>query len=355
MNKNKPVTIKDVARSCGVSMVTVSRVLSGSDYPVKDETREKVLKAAEALNYQPNLLARGLKTNKTTEIVVVVPSITNPFYTSIITGVENVAIKNGYSVTLFNCANRHGSTVSIIESIVNRRVDKVVLSTGDSLALQVKKLLSKHVKVVLVDCWIPEVDCHRIYFDYRKGARMITEYLINKGHRRFVYLGLKPDSQTRIDRVEGFKDALKDADLEFSDDFIIYFDESEAMDSNRENIEFKADFALANDVLASPVKPTAIVAANDMMALGVLSYCNSVNIKVPDDISVVGFDDSIFSELSHPAITTIRVPAEYMGEMAAKLLFNEEESNTPKYNIVLEPELIVRNSVKVMSDMKSIY
>jgi len=352
MNKSKAVTIKDIARACGVSIITVSRVLSGSDYPVKNETREKVLKAAKELNYQPNLLARGLKTNKTTEIVVVVPSITNPFYTSIITGVENVAIKNGHSVTLFNCANRHGSGSTIIENIINRRVDKVVLSTGDSNALQVKKLISKHVRVVLVDCMIPDVDCNRIYFNYRKGAYLETEYLIKQGHRRFRYLGLKPDSQTRIDRVEGFKDALRDAGIKFEDDFILYFDESKELESNRENIEFKAGFTLAKEAIASPVKPTAIIAANDMMALGVLSYCNSINIKVPEDISVVGFDDSIFAEISHPAITTIRVPAEQMGEMAAKLLLDgeQDEADNPKFNIVLEPELIVRNSVKAIAE-----
>lgn len=352
MNKNKAVTIKDIARACGVSIVTVSRVLSGTDYPVKNETREKILKTAKELNYQPNLFARGLKTNKTTEIVVVVPSITNPFYTSIITGVENVAIKKGHSVTLFNCANRHGSGSAIIDNIISRRIDKIVLSTGDNNGLPVKKLISKNVKVVLVDCLIPDVDCNRIYFNYRKGARLETEYLIKQGHRRFLYLGLKPDTQTRIDRIEGFKDALKDAGIPFENDFILYFDESKELESNGENIEYKAGFTLAKAALASPVKPTAIIAANDMMALGVLSYFNSVNIKVPEDISVVGFDDSIFAEVSHPAITTIRVPAEQMGEMAAKLLLDGEqgEADNPKFKIVLEPELVVRHSVKAITD-----
>jgi LacI family transcriptional regulator len=343
IKKNKATTIKDIANFCGVSAVTVSRVLSGSNYPVSVEAKEKIVKAAKELNYQPNLFARGLKTNKSMEIAIMIPSISNPFYTSIVAGVENIALKNGYSIILYNCNNRYTSEAIIIDNIINRRIDKLVLSiVGNNPAL-IKKVVSKGIKVVLVDCMMPDLICNQIYFNYCKGGEVATEYLINRGHRRIAYLGLKPDRQSRNDHFEGVKEAMLRSGLKFDNDCIFVFDDQE---DRVENIEFKAGFTLAKKAIGSVCKPTAIVTANDMMALGALSYFNSVSIKVPDDISMVGFDDSIFSEISHPSITTVKVPAEQMGEMAVKHLLDEiKESKSSKFNIILEPEMIERQSV----------
>ncbi len=346
ISRDKAVTIKDIARSCAVSVVTVSRVLSGSDYPVSAALRQKILKTANELNYRPNLFARGLKTNQSMEIAIVIPSITNPFYTSIVSGVEREAVKNGYNITLYNCHSQALSEKTIIENIINRRIDRLVLSVADRQSLLIKKMVSKGIKVVLLDCMAPDVPCNQIYFNYYKGSLLETQYLIDKGHRRIAYLGLKPERQSRIDRMNGFKEALLQAGLECNETLLFTFEDPEG---GAENIEFKAGFNLARRALQAPDRPTAIVAANDMMALGVLSYLNSVNIQVPAEISVVGFDDSIFSELSHPAITTVRVPAEQMGEMAARLLLDgNKESTGSNFNIVLEPELVERNSVAVV-------
>jgi LacI family transcriptional regulator len=343
IKKNKATTIKDIAHFCGLSAVTVSRVLSGSDYPVSTEAKEKIIKAAKELNYQPNLFARGLKTNKSMEIAIIIPSITNPFYTSIVSGVENIALRNGYSIILYNCNNRYTSEATIIDNIINRRIDKLVLSIADNNSALIKKVVSNGIKVVLVDCMIADMTCNQIYFNYCKGGALAAKYLVDKGHRRIAYLGLKLDRQSRIDHFEGFKEAMLKSGLKLDDGCIFVFDEVE---DQGENIEFKAGFNLAKQAVASVYKPTAIVTANDMMALGALSFFNSVSIKVPDDVSMVGLDDSIFSEISHPAITTVRVPAEQMGEMAAKHLLDDiKESKSSKFNIILEPELIERQSV----------
>lgn len=340
---NKAVTIKDIAHLCGVSAITVSRVLSGSNYPVSGEVRERVLKAAKELKYRPNLLARGLKTNQGLEIAIVIPSLTNPFYTSIVSGVERVAARSGYGITLYNCNNRYLSETAMIENIIKRRIDRLVLSVADNSAALIKQIASNGIKVVLLDCQAPDAQCNQIYFNYYKGSMLETEYLIANGHRRIAYLSLKPDRQSRIDRLDGFKAALLKSGLNFTAAMVFTADEQTEL---AEHSEFKAGFGLARQALASPLNPTAMVAANDMMALGVLSYLNSVALRVPEAISVVGFDDSIFSELSHPAITTVRVPAEQMGQMAAKLLLDDAPANAgSNFNIVLEPELVERHSV----------
>jgi len=344
--RNKAATLKDVARESGASVATVSRVLSNSGYPVSQEMRNRILKTAERLNYTPNLFARGLKTNESSEIAVLVPSISNPFYTSLVSGIEHVAAKEGYNILLYNTNNSSRSEQKIIRSALGKRIGGMIISTGNDSVAFIKELQNRKmhpVKTVLVDYAVPGSNLSSVCYDYRKGSMLGVEYLISKGHRNIVYAGLKPDRRTRIERIEGFKDAIARAGISFRDDMLLIYDGST---EDKENIEFMAGIELAERILARSEKPTSVVAVNDMVAFGILNCFNREGIRIPEDISVLGFDDSLFCEVSCPPLTTVKVPARQMGEMAAKLLVDQiKDEGGSHLNLTIEPTLVERCTV----------
>jgi len=344
---NKAATIKDIARVCEVSVTTVSRVLSNNGYPVSRELSEKIIKAAQQLNYTPNLFARGLKTNESSEIAVLIPSITNPFYTSLVSGIENNAVKEGYNIIFYNTNNSNLSEERIIKSILGKRIGGMIISTGSdniSFTQGLQDRGAPSIKIVLVDYAVPGSSYSSVYFDYRKGSMMGVEYLISKGHSKIVYAGLEPISRTRLDRINGFKDAMSRAGFALNDKQILLYGQSQ--DGN-ENIEFRAGNDLAQRISKLEDRPTAVVAVNDMVAFGILHYFNKNRIKVPEDISVLGFDDGLFCEVSCPPLTTVRVPSKQMGEMAARLLLDDLKSGGggSGINLTMEPVLVERSTV----------
>lgn len=345
--KNKAVTIKDVARECGTSVTTVSRVLSNGGYPVSSQLRDRIVKTAERLNYTPNLFARGLKTNKSSELAILIPSITNPFYTSLVSGIESIAIKEGYNILLYNTNSSNLSEEKIIRSVLGKRISGMIISTGNDSAEFIKELQNKKnpsIRIVLVDYAVSGSNYSSVYYDYRKGSALGVEYLINKGHRNLVYAGLKPDRRTRVDRIEGFKDAVMRAGLPFRDEMLCIYDSDT---DQKENLEFLAGIELAKRILMMSDRPTSVVAVNDMVAFGLMNYFSRKGIKIPQEISILGFDDNLFCEVSYPPLTTVRVPSRQMGEMASRLLIDEIRTNSgsPFVNLTIEPSLVERFTV----------
>jgi len=309
--------------------------------------RDRIVRTAERLNYTPNLFARSLKTNESSELAILIPSISNPFYTSLVSGIESIAAKEDYNILLYNTNSSSLSEGKIIRSVLGKRISGMIISTGNDSVEFIKELQNKEkpsIKIVLVDYAIPESTHSSVYYDYRKGSTLGVEYLINKGHRNIVYAGLKPDRRTRVDRIEGFKDAFIRAGLPFCDEMLCIYDSNA---EEKENQEFLAGIELAKRICMIKDRPTAVVAVNDMVAFGLMNYFSRKGIKIPQEISILGFDDNLFCELSYPSLTTVRVPSRQMGELAAKLLIDElrGDGESPHVNLTIEPSLIERHTV----------
>ena len=333
------VTIRDVAQKCGLSIATVSRVLAGSDYPVKPETRQLILDAANECGYVPNMLARGLKINQGNEIAVIVPSIQNPFYTSVVKGIETALLGSGYSMLLYITEVQGEKSRHLVDSLQGKMVAGVIIAADSMNAMLAEKLqyLKRilNTKVMVFDHHIGGCAFPGVYFDYFAGARMATEYVIGLGHTRIAFASGPMDRETRRTRLAGYKFACETLlGNNPEQDCYVCTDET----------DFMAGAALAVQIAQSQKGYTAILAINDSVGVGLLAGLAEQHIRVPEDISVVGFDDCIYAKMCSPMLTTIRVPSEDIGLQAAKHLLQELRDGTAMPSIYMEPEIVERNS-----------
>ncbi|MGN0479006.1 MAG: LacI family DNA-binding transcriptional regulator [Hominenteromicrobium sp.] len=340
----KKVTIRDIAGYCGVSAATASRVLSGSSYPVHAETRQKVLEASRLLGYIPNSLAQNLRTGAPDEIAVVIPTLSNPFYTSLVSGFEAVVSSNRNSLVLY-VGSSYRDADTLIKNIAGRN-PKGILIAAPTLYRSFLDASDAGVfpgaKLVFADCPAPVSRHCSVCFDYKKGTCLGTEYLIRSGHTNIVYAGLVPDRESRKLRVQGFREALLAQGLPFSDDMVVLPCDGTLNDERR---LIDAGEHLAGLILQRPVRPTAIAAVNDMVAFGILRHLHRRGIAVPQEISVIGFDDTLFCEACNPPLTTVKVQDEQIGRMAGTLLLNALNQVAQGVTLSVEPSIVERASV----------
>lgn len=337
------VTIYDVAKMANVSPATASRVLSGSNYPIKEELKKRVIAAAKKLNYSPNVLARSLKSNISHDIGVVVPTISNPFYSSVILGIENEADKRGYNLLLCNTFRNVEKEKRYLQSLYEKQVKGVIISTLG--AKNIEEYIEKGLEFVLLDQRIDNLECSIISFDCFKGAYMAVEYLIRNGHRKIAFVSSPLTKWTRNETFKGYAAALEDNGIGVKEEyFLIGSDEEE---TDEEGFEFKNGKRMADEFMRRKLDATAVLAVNDMTAFGFIQQMYLHGKKVPDDISVIGFDDISFAKMFSPPLTTIQYPAYEVGRLAAMLLLDKlAGNNSSSMSVNLHPKLIVRDSVK---------
>ena len=343
--KYKETTIHDIARASEVSAATVSRVLSRSNYPVNPEVRTRVLQAAEKLNYKHSLIYRSSKIFDK-EIAILISNFSNPFFPSIAVGFENVVSGEGFHSLVYDVNHwlSGSSPQMLLYSLLRKNVKGVLVASPVmySVAEEFKDdFISRNIKVVMADCPKPNSIFNNVYYDYRKGSCLATEYLINKGHRNIVYAGLRLERESRELMVQGFLEAMLTHEITHKDQIIIL--DSQDQD---ENTQIESGEQLAYRIFNLKKRPSAVVVTNDIVAFGILRGFHKMNIKIPEDISVIGYDDSIFCEMSFPALTTVKVQSEQMGQMAAMLLLNDINgiSQNP-VGLSLEPCIVERDSV----------
>ena len=291
-------TIYDIAKQCNVSTATVSRVLSGSDHPIHPDTRERILKAAKELNYRPNTIAKSLASGKTCTVALFVPTIANDFYTQIAEAMEDGLNDAGYITYLCNTKRSVIKETEYINDIITRRVDGVIFSPTrvkpeDNIQNQknIEELRRHNVSVVAFGSRFDDVS--QVSVDTYRGAYEATKYLISLGHRRIGFIdGLT--AGTSRNRRKGYMDALKAEG--------ICLDETLMMDGN---LKMDSGYINAIEMLNMNEPPTAIFAVNNLMAIGVLKAARDMHIIVPRELSVIGFDDSILSELVEPSLTVV--------------------------------------------------
>jgi LacI family transcriptional regulator, repressor for deo operon, udp, cdd, tsx, nupC, and nupG len=326
------VRIVDVAKRASVSTATVSRVLSKPG-AVKEATTQKVLKAIEDLNYQPNILARQLRRLITNTILVVVPDITNPFFSNVLRGIKSVATTNGYQVLLGDTGNDVELENGYLNILQQKKADGMILLTA-RMEPHIIEEATKSFPIVLACEYIEGSSIPTVSIDNISGARKATEYLIKLGHKRIGCITGPLNVVLGRDRLKGYYQAMIQKGLDVEPVLI-----------QEGDFTYESGFNLMMKFLALGEWPTAIFAANDEMAMGAIKALKSKGIKVPDDISIIGFDDIRFASIFEPTLTTIAQPAFAIGVNAMELLIkfiNKEEIK--RQQIILEDHLIVRES-----------
>lgn len=328
------VTISDVAKLANVSTATVSRVLSNSGN-VKKETTEKVLEAIQKLNYQPNVLARQLRKLETKTILVVVPDITNTFFSKILRGIERVAIENDYEVLLGDTGNDVERERGYLDILRQKKADGMILLTA-RLESHLLEEMAGEFPVVLACEYLEGSTIPTVSIDNISSARKATEYLINLGHRRIGFISGPLNVILSRDRLKGFRQAMAQHNIPI-ESFLV----------QEGDFSFESGYNMMMKFLALDQPPTAVFAANDEMAIGAIKAIKSKGLHVPDDISVVGFDDIKFASIYEPALTTISQPMFEIGKKAMELLIkliNKDQLEKNQY--ILEDQLVIRETCK---------
>jgi DNA-binding LacI/PurR family transcriptional regulator len=329
---SRHLSIKDIARLARVSHPTVSRALQNSPL-VNPATAAKIRKIAEAAGYRPSAVARGLVTRRTRTVGLVVTTVADPFAGEVACGIEQAANDHGYAVFLAdsNCAAERERKV--VQELAERRVDGIIVTSSRVGSDYLPMLAQLNVPMVLVNDQYPGEFVHSVMIANEDGSRAATEHLIELGHRRIAYVGDRSGYQTDTERLKGYKQALASAGIEFASELAVLGD------GRPEGALAAVDGLLR---LADP--PTAVCCYNDMTALGAMRSIRARGLRVPDDVSVTGFDDLFFAEYLEPALTTVRQPMRRMGEMAMENLLKLMSGEESVAQVKVEAELIVRGS-----------
>lgn len=329
-------TINDVAKYAGVSITTVSRVLN-NNYPVKKETREKIEKAIEVLNYKPNIAARSLITKRTTNIAVLVPGLTNLFFPAIVETVEKTIKGMGYRIFLCNTGGSALEEKNLIENIINQVDGAIAIDPSiENLEDGYYDSLCEKLPLIIVNGSSGSFRCSSVAYDEEIGTIEAFRYLHKLGHRNIAFLrGLKSFSYDIKEKV--YKEFLRKNDLGYEK--II-----NAGHGNSMEVVAKAEEEMIK-FLKTDERPTAVFACNDLMAAGVITACAKEGLIIPKDISVIGCDNTILSSISHPKLTSIDLNIDEIGRAAAReLVWLIENKDSSRRRIVLGTRLIIRES-----------
>src|SRR3954447_15846962 len=330
-------TIRDVARRAGVSVGTVSHVLTGSG-SVGKARRERVLTAIRELNYRPNTVARSLKTRQTKMLGAIVSDITNPFFPQLVRGAEDAALQRHYILITVNTDDQVEREREYLAMLLARRVDGLLLvpSPDSTDHSHITDALEAGVPLVAVDRFFESVATDAVYVNNYKGVAMCMHHLIRNGHRRIAYLGSDWELYNARERRRGYEQSLTDAGVPVDPTLMCDGDFRQA-----------SGYRLAKELCLRPNPPTAIFAANAMMGMGALQAIQELGLHCPEDVSLAMFDDPPFLNIVRPHPTAVSQPAYEIGRRGADLLIDRIEGRAfdpGPVRIELEPELIVRES-----------
>lgn len=327
-------TLRDVARLADVNPSTVSRVLNGDkSLSVRPETRERILKVAAELNYVPNAMARGLKLGQSMTMGLLVPDIQNPFFADIISGAVTEANNQRYYVLFGHTEERPEKEREYVEVMKSQRVDGLILATAMTSDQTVDHLLNGDVPFVLANRVSDSVSSY-VAADDRKAAEEVVRYLAGLGHRRIAHISGPLYTETGLNRLHGYRTALRDMDIPYVSEYMVEGHFSPA-----------AGYAATKTLfgrLDPNDYPTAIFAPNDMAAMGIMRRLHEMRLRIPEDVSLVGFNDIYLAE--QVGLTTVRMPTVEMGAMAVRMLLNLIRGEGQPQPQLLPTELVVRSS-----------
>ncbi|HZG60966.1 MAG TPA: LacI family DNA-binding transcriptional regulator [Anoxybacillus sp.] len=328
-------TIYDVAKKAGVSISTVSRVINNTGR-ISEKTRKKVLEVMEALHYQPSVVASALTGKRTRTIGLIIPDVANPFFSEIARKVEDRGRELEFNVLMCNTDNNPETEEMYLSLLKQKSVDGIIIGTTTNNYTVLNELLCDHFPVALIAQDIPELAINVVRVDDFLGGYQATSHLVSLGHKKIaIILGNLSRTSDKY-RFQAYRQVLEENGLEYDEKLVIYTDYS-MEDGKRAALE----------ILKSPQRPTAIFACFDSLAVGVYQAAKELGLHIPNDLSVVGFDNTILATIVDPPLTTIAQPIDEMGRQVVDLLVREiEGEKTTKQRVILPPELIIRNSTR---------
>lgn len=335
--------IRELAGRLNLSVTTVSRVLNGKSeaFRISASTRQKVLDAARLYQYKPNRIARGLKLEKTETLGLLVPDISNPFFASIARVIETESRKYGYSMILCDSQDDIAIERELLSLLAERKVDGIILSPVGLNCEHIRDLQQKNMPILVIDRYFPGVSIPYITTDNYRGAYQATEYIIQSGHQRLACIRGPHGVTSSNERVAGFLDAAAHYNIA-KDDLIVCGDDFGEKNGYRETLA----------ILALQKKPTALFALGNLISIGVLKALSEAEFLIPEDISLVTFDEQPYSAFLRSPMTTIEQPREQIARMAVSTLFDAILSGNKvdkNIGVKLEPRLMIRKSVRKLN------
>ena len=326
------VSIKDIAKVASVSHPTVSRALADSPL-VAAETKQRIQRIAREMGYIPSAIARGLVTKRTATIGLVVTTIADPFIAEVAQGVEETALNSGYSVILCNCSGEPERELACVRTLREKRVDAVIVTSSRVGNLYVSLLEELGIPVVLINNQHEGRYVYSVRTDNRRGGHLIGEHFFSLGHRRIAYVSGPPNAHSSLERLEGCRLALQERGLDIPDEWVV------PGDGCTEGGE-----AGANLLLRCSPRPTAIFCYNDMTATGALQAIKSAGLRVPGDLSLIGYDDIAFAAFVDPPLTTVAQAKYTLGQRAMDMTLNLLNGQEDTADVVRPPHLVERAS-----------
>lgn len=330
----KRPTQADVANLAGVSQTTVSQVLNDADIAIPEETRKRILKAMNELGYIPNRMARSLRSGETRTIGMIVPDSANPFFAEVARGVEDASFKQGYSVILCNSDGNLDKELLYSDVLTEMQIDGILFIAAGLSEEHIQTLQERRIPLVVVDREIPDVAVDSVLADNTKGGWLATRHLIELGHRRIGCIQGPSDLSPSADRIIGYRRALEEAGISVDEEIMV-----------RGDFQYEGGHQAARRLLTSEKPPTAVFACNDLMAIGTISAAVEMGYQIPDDLSVVGYDDLPLARFANPPLTTVVQPKHEIGTIAATMLLERvRDMDAPSHRRVLDTSICVRRS-----------
>lgn len=328
-------TIREVAQKAGVSVTTVSHVINQTRF-VSQDAEKRVLSAMQQLNYRPNSLARSLRRGETHTIGLMVPDSANPYFAEVARIMEEKAFRASYSTILCNSDNDPEKERRYTEVLINKQVDGIIfMASGDDI-LSLKELVDRHIPAVIVDRLLNQVEVDSVVSDNFQGGYLATQHLIETGHQNIAIIRGPSNVNPSARRFDGYLQALKDYNLPILDSLI-----------KSGNFHPPSGYQATRELLSQSVKPDAIFACNDLMAIGTLRAAYEVGLSVPEDLSIVGYDNIELALFTQPALTTIAQPIQTIADRAVQLLLERmiHPLDPPKRE-TLSNQILIRSSTK---------
>lgn len=339
MNFNA-ITIRDIAKELHLSVSTVSKALRDS-YEISEKTKKLVLGYAQENNYRPNPMAQSLKRGHSKSIGIVVSSIDNQFFSQVINGMESEAYSQGYNVIITQSHESYDLEVQNVGHLIHRAIDGLLISisTETNDVEHLRKLQNQGLPIVFFDRVSNEIETHKVIVDNAKGAFEATMHLLDSGFKHIAHITSSVSSSVTYERLSGYKQALSESGLEIDERYIKY-----CHHGGKDLAEIQQAI---DELLLLDIKPDAIVTASDRITTSTLTLLHKLNVKIPQDIALVGFTNTVLADVLNPSLTSVHQPAFEIGRKATEMLLsiiNSKRPVTEFENVVLPTELFIRNS-----------
>lgn len=328
-------TMKDVAEYAGVSIATVSKYLNGGN--VLDKNEELIDEAIKTLDYQVNEIARGLKTNQTMTVGVLIPSLENVFFTKIVSRIENILLENGYSTIVCDYREEPDLEKKKMQFLLGKRVDGIIMVPDGKNVEHIRETLNKDIPVVLLDRMVNNIDCDIVVTDNINASYNAVEQLVKKGHKKIGIICGPEELYTSRQRLKGYQRVFEDYAMKIDKELIKFGD-----------YQIEGGYQCLVQLLEEDISPTAVFVTNYEMTLGSIMAANDKEIDIPAELSLIGFDNIQMAKIVKPSLSIVVQPMQKIGETAARLMLKRLKGNRSNFPATfrLKAELLMKDSVR---------